>query len=515
MSSNLPTFESLYTFSSANADPLLLLYTQYELYTKVFDITAYFNTITDVDVSAQSSAQVLQNNIAQNLATNKVLNIDPLVFTSNMVAQSTDVSLSLSYSSLTEDAEIQGVTQVMTSALLNDFSAHVDNTVKGVVLSGSISNNITYDHSLMKQYTDDINKSIAYKYFNKVQNILASKFSPLQGGSSHESIYPENFITACVTFGKMWDTQSRVVFDVMVDSASKYFDDFFASNTVQVNELQGCLTSLGYNNIYNTAFYYDLRQHLIQGIQKNAGSCASALTNVTNLQDVSLFTYKVIADTFIKCSYPLLQYLFISRLIHMYMKKGDFVNTRLGLLANLFFTGYVVSVLSLALQNISSIPLVTLTPIQIQLNDIMTKINAYIQNMNNIYMDVNSTLSTQDQINEMQKYLMKLSQTNQVESSNNQVLQQDVKYLRLLIRNMAYNTDIMIQKNRTVKVELWVLVIITLLIVMTCVIIILLHKTLSLGDKYIKYVYYIAGGTFIIVILFKFIMYMVMLMNKN
>ena len=80
---------------------------------------------------------------------------------------------------------------------------------------------------------------------------------------------------------------------------------------------------------------------------------------------------------------------------------------------------------------------------------------------------------------------------------------------------MAYNTDIMIQKNRTVKVELWVLVIITLLIVMTCVIIILLHKTLSLGDKYIKYVYYIAGGTFIIVILFKFIMYMVMLMNKN
>jgi hypothetical protein len=507
----LPPHESLYTFSSDKANPTFMLYTSDD-YSKVFDVAPYFNPTIDVVFTLQSSVQVKTLAIPYS---NKLVTIDPVSMLENSTANNSDVFITLSHSTTetTREQDVVKVCKYLTSHIMNDFSADVEQDDTG---TSRIKDSITYDHAMMRQYADDINQSLAMYYFNVVQNIIAQKFATTKG-SQQNTPYPcDNFVKACINFGKMWDTQSRYVFSVLVKGVGTFFDDFFAKQTavkLSSSDLQQFITSLGSG--YNSSFYFSLRQSLVDTLTASASSCQNPVKD-TEGQDVSMYMYKIIADVFIKCSFPLIQYTFIDRMMSVYMTQGDFFNTRVGLLAKVFFTCNIVSILSIAIQMILSTPASVLATIQVGLGDIITKFSMYIQNMNNIDMTEGTTATTQKELNAIQNQLYALSRSVQQTSGTNLTLQNEVQSLRLLIRNIDYNTNIQRQKHTNIKIEFSVVIAVLVFVILTCSTLLVLQNVMKgEDDKLIKIVYYVAGGTFVLVLLYKLVLFMFSIMNKN
>ena len=525
----LPPPDSTYNFSTGNANPTLMLYTQFEKYSTVFDISTSFNTITDINLTAQDSGLILsQIGIHPNKASSvgylttlvNPLVITPIAFTSTSIASTTDVSVSLTTSTTQEEQEISNISQALTALLLNDFSSDVvQSGSQGV--SSYIDGDVTYKHNMMKQYLDDINKSLTLYQFNLAQTIFTKKFGSIV--NSEANSYPKSLQLACISFGKMWDSQTKHVLDVMNTALETFFDNIL--NNVNLDPtsplIQQLIMSLGFTNSYTSSLYYFLRTELISALQTSSSTSTCSSSNPLNDdhgQDVTLFMYKLMADTYIKVSYPLIQYIFIDRLMIYYMKKGDFTNTRLGLFAKIFFSLYSVSILSIAIQNIKTVPVASMSPIQDQMNDIIVKLNSYIQNMNNIDMDPNTKTTADQEINNIQNYLYSLSSQVQTAAITNQGLQADVQNLRLLIRNVGYNTEIMWKINTRKKLEFWVITIVTFLVTLACVTLLILQTTLPQtppSELFLKLVYYTAGCALVLVILYQLIMFMYTLLNKN
>ena len=505
----LPPSESLYTFSIDKANPTFMLYCSSEDYDKVFDMAPYVEPIIDVSFTAQNAIQVKTGTIPY---TTSPVQIDSISMLENSTANNTDISITLlkSHTESTKEQDIVRVCQFFTSHIMADFSAETEEDSAGNI---RIKDSITYDHAMMRQYSDDIVTSIAMYYFTVVQNTIAQKFTKMK----HDKNYPcDNFIKACVNYGKMWDSQSKYVFSVLKKGLETFFDDLLTKQNqfpLKSPDLKQFLTSLGSG--YTSSLYFSLRQSLIDALVASSSSCQNPVKD-TEGQDVSLFMYKIIADTFIKCSFPLIQYTFLDRLMNIYMKQGDFFNTRIGLLAKIFFTCNVVSVFSIMIQLIRSAPVSTLSSIQTGLGDIIAKFSIYIQNMNNIDMTEGTNTNTQKELNVIQNQLYDLSRQVQQTSGANLTLQNEVQSLRLLIRNIDYNTNIQRMKYTSIKIEFYIVLAILVFIILVCSVLLILQNIIGgEGDQFIKVVYYVAGGTFVLVLLYKLILFMFSIMNKN
>ena len=98
-----------------------------------------------------------------------------------------------------------------------------------------------------------------------------------------------------------------------------------------------------YTNGKNRGTYYKLRTQMIRELVLGKDIIASMRTN-----DPSQIMYvkRILVDTFLKSSYPLVQFLIIDTIVNHYSNLGDYVNTRWGVLAKSMFVYRFVTMLN-------------------------------------------------------------------------------------------------------------------------------------------------------------------------
>ena len=525
--------DNMYTFSSANTNPIFLMYTK-EDYSQIFDPIAYFTPITGVGIIPQNST-FIQNSVTPH--TNTQLTLPPgISFTPTTTALNTVVSVSFSQGGSRDHTIVDAALNIKT-LIENDFSANVINSTgssssvksESSVTSQnpqtSIDTKITYDHVKMKQYMDDYLKAVTLNFFVIAKNMIGSTFTPKLDVNGKDALDPNynnpNFVKACINFGKLWDSHTQQLYVNIVSSITSFFDSFF-TNTMGSEknvDLRSYITNLGNN--HNSTFYFSLRTAIVNNLNKPAqsSSCSLNLSNDDG-SDVQLYMYKIIADTFIKIAFPLIQYLFMDCLMKYYMGQGDFINVRLGLIAKLYFIGHMTVQLTYAIQNIipGSIDNNSLLAAQHEMGDVIAHFTLYINNMNNI--DMTPGADQTKELNHIQEQLTTLSRSVAQDSTANITAQHDSQNMRLVVRNIDYNTQIKRRQHKFLKVELIINIIHISIIVLACSILLILQNVIGKNSKpphelYIHIVYNVAGWSLISVILYKLVMFIFSIMNKN
>jgi len=506
--------DSLYNTFLSNADNVFTLYGDYDKYTSFFDATNYFNTLQDIDLIAQD-VNTLQVELKKNKdAVSKTTKIDisDIDFTGN--SRNDDVSVQLVTSTDNEEDEIYNVCQAIIDNLKRDFTnpkkigQEQQSNNSSSLSEATIGDEITFDHLKMHYYMDSIIESLTRYKYKVIKNLITNMAT--------DNIDSLVIKRACSIFSSLWESQLYIIITTLNTSLEEYLYKFVENADLKnLDELMGCIKSVGFSdstNVYTSMFYFQLRNHLVLQL-KNASvnDCSNILKNIRNVEgeDVVSYFIKISADAYIKCSYPLIQYKFLYCLMKRFMKAGDFVNTRLGLFSKIYFVLYLVSVLSISIKNITSIDSDTLNVIQIPLNDIISKLNKYMENINRI--DLADPSTTSDiQLGKIQKTLYTLSNKVKKEADKNRVIQKDIQNLRVLIRNVNFNNEIIKNNNNWKKKELMIATIslVVLLIVCSCI----MAVKFEMREKLI---YYIAGLVLLCVLAYKVVLYVFAEINKN
>jgi hypothetical protein len=322
---------------------------------------------------------------------------------------------------------------------------------------------------------------------------------------------------AAIIFSSLWDTQTQTIYNNLTELSRLYFDSLFESE-LKIKDINdpiiiNLLSSLGNGDNYTSIIYYSLRDSIAKQLNSSSSGCANILKNIISSEgpDVSLYFTKLVADIYIKCSYPLLQYQFLSSLMKKYMNKGDFVNTRLGLFAKVHLVLYIVSVLSLVIQNFdqkgnySSLNRDELVSVASMLNDILYKLNKYLENMNKI--DMTSDTTSDVEISKILSRLHDMSSNVESESRDISVIQSSIESSRLEIRNLIFNISIIEKKKVLRQIEFWISFGILILLLLSCITLLFLDMN--------KIVLYITGITILLVLLYKLVLMILSFIKKQ
>jgi hypothetical protein len=490
------------------ANNLFKIYADFNQYQQIFDMPSYCKQIDTISINCESTADVALQVTPTALDNNSILTIPQKPFTG--VSINDDVNVTLSSSSTTNEfTQIYNICKMIRTNLLNELSSQAVNGVLG--------DQITTSHTTMKHYMDTIITSFAYNAFHNVQQLINTNIDTIMPIDNTNKSTIQNIRTAAIVFGQSYGTNSLIIFNELVSNLQTIIDEIITGLKKDINDskLVSVIQSLGNGNVYNSATYYAFRAGLIKALNKlTSSSCADAIKSIraTYGADVSNYYNKLIADIFIKCSYPLIQYQFISSILNAYMQNGDFVNTRIGLFSKIYFTYYITALLSLVLtsykqsgayNNVNSQDLSDITNM---MNDIMGKLNSYLTNMNKINMK--SIDSTPDvEISNIVDNLRTMSTDVQNNSSRINNIEGTIQDSRISIRNISSNLQIIDKKLKIVTIELILIIIIFFIITILSILLIAIKQE--------KYVFFIMGGTIALIILIKVSMLIFSFINKN
>jgi hypothetical protein len=489
-----------------DVNPLFIVYADFSKYQDVFDITTYFKNVYDIALSAEDTAIVYQQlQSAKTANKNTVLNIPKKSFTGN--PSSDDVYVTLSKSDVDEAMQIYNVCKTLKDKLSKEFVSESQNN--------RIGDQITRSHKKMQHYMDVIITTITYHYFTVVQGLIKNKLDSLFANNTTNSEASQKMRRAAMIFGSMWDTPTQSIFTSLSEFMQAFFSEVFQlKGTVTDPENIHDLKSLGNGDVYNKAAYYMVRDFVAKAIEKRKGNCQDVIKNIkaTEGPDVAAYFNKLVTDVYIKCSYPLLQYIFISSMMKQYMLKGDFVNTRLALFSKVNLILYITSVLSLVIQNFANngnyatVNQNELSSIATMLNDILSKLNMYIENMNNI--DMTSPNANAD--DEIAKIIQRLREmSNEVQSDSKEIgeIQKSIETSRLAIRNVLYNLTIIESKRKLRLIEFWIAFSVLVLLIVSCVALLLLKQE--------QIALYVSGLTVLLVLIYKLVIMIISFIKKN
>jgi len=229
---------------------------------------------------------------------------------------------------------------------------------------------------------------------------------------------------------------------------------------------------------FNGPVYYKLRNDTIK-----AFTVKSQYFNIAENQAVISYFKMIAIDLYIKTSYNLIVYDYISCLTETYIEYGDFINSRLGLLAKVIYTNYFVNKIN-----------TTYKPSQSSENiqDIVT----IVSNLQEYLSNINSKAKAAD------LHIDLHNKSNQVVDKNQTVqsLSKQIRQNQLAMRNVIYNTATLRKQYKYKMIELIVLIL-TLIIIITVSCVLLFLDTETNGFK--NYVLYISGITVLIILILE------------
>lgn len=480
-------------YYDSNINPLFMAYTDFTKYQTIFNISKYFEHIYNITIKKEDVSTIKQQLTSDAIKDNSPLTVTRTdTFSGSSINDDVYIELTKHLNGNHED--ILNIASLIGTNLLSELSTSSDFT------DGVINSSITNDHTKMKNYMDIIMNSCAYYYFNNIQGIITQNINTVVSDTTSNN----DIRDALRIFGSFLGSQSKIQFSTLVSDFQEFFNGFIKGLGTDINKpiMSDLLQSLGNTDNFNSAFYYSLRKNIITELLTGNNSCRNYIKtlNTNTNSHVSVYFAKTITDLYLKCSYPLIQYQFINSLMTTYMKNGDFLNTRFGLLAKIYLVTYTVSVLSLSMQEYSN-----QNKYQVEdqsklnlatdnINDVLSKLNQYLININNIDL-ADSTTTSDQQFAIIVNDLKTLSNTVQSESSQINIIKNNIQSSSLEVRSIIENMKIIDKKLKIKQIEFWIVFSILLIFIITCISLLMINKP--------QLVIYISAIAILLIILYK------------
>lgn len=222
---------------------------------------------------------------------------------------------------------------------------------------------------------------------------------------------------------------------------------------------------------FDTLFFYELRTGMIAQM-----SLRGLFGQETDLNAIA-YIKKILVDLYIKTCFPLIQYYYIVALTATYRKDGDFVNTRVGELAQVFFTYFAVydvykryqasAVTELQTQSLS------------KLGTIINTLNAYIASNNNININSNNSSGAETTQGAISKILVNLhTMSSETDRSGSALTakKSNIESYQLTLRNILVGLTMLRQKCVWPRAVFWMLFAGLLALLVACVVLLILHR---------------------------------------
>jgi hypothetical protein len=237
-------------------------------------------------------------------------------------------------------------------------------------------------------------------------------------------------------------------------------------------------------------FYYRLRSTMLDFFNLDK--------NITSEDDreIRLFMKKLIVDLYIKTCYPVIHFDMLDALQQKYIKAGDFINSRLCLVAKCVLTFYLVT----EVDKIGNSTSTSETASTIQDN-----IVKYLAR--NSKADVMSSSQTSDQMTSILKDLHKISDSVEMNSDKSVSLQKAISENQLTMRSVMLATEARKKEISMKQVEFWIIFSILITTIAAC-------GALFFFDK-VDIALMVASGVLVITLVFLLVMMIANFIKKN
>jgi hypothetical protein len=396
---------------------------------------------------------------------------------------STYNQLSLTDQFLTDVFQNEYSVQVSKSATVSDAPSILNNILASLPFKND--DNVSKSHEKMGTYMENIIKNTCLTNFKQAIQMFTS-----DRNSS------DNTQVALTYIINKTDTLSihSIADDLTHSIRSNMFillNGILSTNNPIPTDLMSDFKYQGNTPLFHTPFYYNLRNLAANKMKFN-----SKIYNTSNT-NVQYVIKKILVDTFIKTCYPLLQFDYITNMMLIYLKSGDFVNSRIALLAKAAFTynfiNYIYSLSSYNTNYNSQLMSDGATTYGDFRANVLGNLQSYISFMNNI----NQTDNSSHPITGIAKQLHKKSEQVVDQNLTVQEVKNDIDKNQLGMRNLIHNTDILKAKyNNTVRIFYFLLAVLIIMVILSAMLIIF---------KFNNYVLLLCGGIALIILLLQII----------
>jgi hypothetical protein len=462
-----------------NVDQLLFNYTTADTVNNNLDLSKCFNVISGLSYKRETVEDVMERMNAPDTLQPKLLP-GTTAFTEDSTQN--EVRIELTYNATELPVSI-------VQTISDEVNAVSGREMKTNDLIVNAKGDITKSHRAMDNYMRGVISSICSLQMREALR----RAHPITGIKD----LPNNLDDAAevITTG-ISSKRKDLLFSVVSDACKKVFHNI-------LNELPTIRNDVmkNFNNTsssFTRPLYYQLRSELISSMYLP--------TNIVPDQDdhVLLFIKRILADIYIKTSYPLLHYDFIDAMMLRYGKSGDFVNVRIAVLSKVYLTFFYLGYVYEKIFSKAQLQPTTKSKYQLLFDQINTNLMNYLKSLNNI--DMNGQAGK----NAMAEMLVSLhSLSDEVVTQNNAMtqLKRDIRDNQMALRNIIANNEILRDQYLKKVSEFWVVVTLIIVIVGICAALIVFNKS--------TFVFYIAGAILMVILIMKIVQMIKSFISKN
>lgn len=475
----LLTDEELY-----NVDPYLFSLKEKTAVNSAINSEKYFKSVRAITFRSDNKAEVI-NRASLDINTFNMTNAQP-------VNQSVSVG--------TFEPLKGAATEEFASISIEHSSNNIDPSESLDVMKSFVStpHNLDKSHNLMHEFLKGIVMSVGRYKFSKVlglfrtdNSIVSSRVVNLWNEARYLLAYlPASRLDSLID--NVSDTTKNILC-TMIKTKIQQNMDFNNKSTTTQEQRKYILTNLMEDlqiDKFKGPLYYNLRTEITSQIK-----LPNTILNHENT-NVQLYFKQLVADIYIKTCYPVIIFDYIDCMMNQYIEYGDFVNSRIALLAKVMFAYYLFINISTAYGQLAfQTNTVQHTARTAMIESTISKIQFYLQNINNI--DLNA--SNSNMMKSIVKDLHKKSAVVVDKSKEIQMLKEQIKVNQLAYRNVIYNTDVSKKFYKARIIENIVLIVILLVLIVVCSVLLFLHTE---NNKLNLYVTYISGGLALIMLMY-------------
>lgn len=426
-------------------DQLLIAYTNSDTFNNVLSLNGFLRPINRVDILRESTADTSAraSMLFQNASQTSLAQLPS--------------STSFSEEDLDNDVRIE-INRPSTSTLSLDI---VTSAITNEVQTRTPRSDVAATHASAQNYMRGVVSAVCgWQFKNAMDRVVSPNVQ-----SSPESVRDAVFAISRGFSSRRKDMIFTVLTEACKNAMTKYIIDQL--NTIPISSF----TDLN-EGLFVSPFYYRLRLET-----------ARELVIPQNLLPIGIddFTLRyfknILVDLYIKTSYPLVHYDFIDALMQRYTENGDFVNSRVALLAKIMFVNHFVDavVMATTASTGGSIVNPNIPPV---IDAIKTTLNNYVTTLNTAYADsVVQGTGTKDPrvaiMRRLQNMSSKVTQDNKTASEvHNNVVQHQIT-----LRNLETNSKNLKNVRSKKLLEFGLLSSALVAVVVACGVFIVIKKT--------------------------------------
>jgi hypothetical protein len=374
---------------------------------------------------------------------------------------------------------------------INSINNRSTSTSAGYI-NDSDTDAVTKDHARMDNYMENV-------IIGSLVSNFKTSFDLIRGDANiiNPATNDDNYNQARYALRTIANSKLNTLIENMIDLGNSALCDIVTakvSTNLKFNSTSSSSTDKRYvsdkflSNLYNFKgpLYYKLRSEMTKRLN---------VKNILENNDAQLYFKMIIVDIYIKIFYPLLVYNYISCMMKLYVKNGDFINSRIALLAKIMYTYYFI----LKISNIYSRGASNAVQTGI-LTSVINKLKKYLENVNRIDLQGGS-----DVMSSIVRDLHSKSNDVVEKSESIQSVSEQIKTNQLAMRNVIYNTSELRKQYKDKRAVFVLLVCILIILFSVCSLLLFIQTPENNFKMYTIYIVGCMGLIFITLALGKLI----------